>query len=329
MRLCLRPSLAMRVVFAAVCAAVCAGLAGGALAAEAFLSRRVTLIVAFPPGGGLDNVCRVVAQGLSKRVGQPVVVENKPGAGGNIGTAAGARAAPDGSTLMCIPHSIIQGGHLYTNLTYDVVKDLAPVTWLGSVDWYFLVRADSKINSLADLIAIGKSEPGKLSIGETGTSAVLISSLLESASGANFLHVPYSGGSPALTALLGGQVDVNTQNFEIASVQIKAGKLRALAVAAGKRSSSLPDVPAAAETLPGYEASGWYGVVGSSGTPADITRRWHVEIAAALEQPEVRQRLRATGMEVAPKGPDEFGALIRAEFDKWGQVIRKHGIKAN
>lgn len=315
----------------AACAVAAAGLLAGqaALAADAFPSRRVTMIVAFPPGGGLDNVCRVVAEGLSRRVGQPVVVENKPGAGGNIGTAAGARAAPEGYTLMCIPHSIIQGGHLYNNLTYDVVKDLVPVTYIGSVDWYFLVRADSKINSLVELIAIGKSEPGKLTIGETGTSAVLISSLRESASGAKFLHVPYNGGSPALTALLGGQVDVNTQNFEIASVQIKAGKLRALAVAAGKRSASLPDVPAVAETLPGYEASGWYGIVSSSGTPAELARRWYAEIVATLELPEVRQRLAATGMEVVPKGPEDFGALIRSDYDKWGQVIRKYGIKAN
>jgi len=312
----------------AVCATAFGLLAfGNALAAEPFPSKRATMIVAFPPGGGLDNVCRLVATGLSKRINQPVVIENRPGAGGNIGTAAGARAAPDGYTLMCIPHSIIQGGHLYNNLTYDVVKDLTPITYIGSVDWYFLVRTDSKINSLADLIAMGRSEPGKISIGETGTSAVLISSLLESASGAKFLHVPYSGGAPALTAVLGGQVDVNTQNFQIANAQIKAGKLRALAVAASKRSTHLPDVPAVAETLPGYDASGWYGIVASSGTPADLAQKWHAEILATINTPEIRQGLSASGMNVSPKGPQDFGALIRADYDKWGQVIRKYSIK--
>lgn len=309
----------------------CALSVSGAVAAQPadFPPQRTTMIVAFPPGGGLDNVCRLIANGLTRKIGYPVIVENRPGAAGNIGTAAGVRAAADGSTLICIPHSTIQGGHLYANLPFDVLKDLKPVSYIGSVDWFFMVRKDSKFGSINDLVTAGRASPGLITVGETGTSAKLITSLLESMSGAKFLHVPYKGGAPALTAVLGGQIDLGMQNFEIASAQVKAGTLRAIGVASKKRSSYLPDVPAVGEILPGYDAPGWYGIVAPGSTPHEIAKKWHAEIAAVLNTPEIRQRLASSGMEIGASGPDEFADMIRSEYDKWGQVIRKFGIKAD
>ncbi len=292
--------------------------------------RPVHWIVSFPPGGGNDIVARIIGQYLSEHLGQQFVIENKAGAGGNMGMQSALTSPPDGYTIAFVGPNNAISATLYQKLPFDFIRDSVPIAGTMRLTNVMEVHPSFPAKTLAEFIAYAKANPGKVNFasGGIGTSPHLSGELLKVMAGINIVHVPYRGAAPALTDVLAGQVPVLFDNLPSSIPHIKAGALRALGVTAAKRVAALPDVPAIAETLPGYEASVWYGIAAPKGTPSDIVDKLNGAVNAALADPTVQKRLAELGGEPMPMKPGEFGKLVASETEKWGKVIRAAGIKA-
>ena len=299
--------------------------------AQTYPTKPIRLVVPFPPGGATDILARDVAQKLTEAWGQQVIVDNRPGAGGNIGSELVAKSAPDGYTLemgTVGTHAI--NASLYAKMPYDHVKDFAPVILVAGVPNVLVVNPAVPANSVAELIAYAKANPGKLNFASSGngTSIHLSGELFKVMAGVQMTHVPYKGSSPALQDLLGGQVQLMFDNLPPSLPQIKAGKLRALAVTSLARAPALPDVPTMAEAgLPGYEASSWFGVLAPAGTPPAIVAKLNAEIAKWLATPEAKEKLSKQGANAAGGTPEDFAKHIAAETAKWAKVVKDSGAK--
>lgn len=316
-------------------AAVLAGLLclGGASLphAQDYPSQPVRFVVPFAPGGTTDVLARLVGEKLSASLGQQFVIDNKPGAGGNIGTAQVAKAEPDGYTILMGTvgtHAI--NASIYPKLPYDPIKDFAPVTLVATVPNVLVVNLEVPASSVAELTALAKEKPGELNFASSGngTSIHLSGELFKAMTGVDIVHVPYKGSGPAVVDLLGGQVQMMFDNLPSSAPQIQAGKLRALAVTSKERSPTLPDVPTMAEAgVPGYEALSWFGVLAPAGTPDAIVARLQAEIAKALADPAMRERFAELGAVPVGDTPAEFADFIGAETAKWAEVVQSAGIK--
>ena len=283
-----------------------------------------------PTGGAVDIVARTVGQPLAEALKQPVIVDNRPGASANIGMEIAAKAAPDGYTLLMASNGIATNMALFPNLTFDGRRDFAPIAKIGYAPLVIVVPASSPAKSLKDLITMAKAEPGKLTYASAGngSSGHLAGELLKSTATIDVLHVPYKGGAPAITDLLGERITFMPINPVEVIAHIRAGKLRTLAVASGKRVPFLPGVPTVAEAgLPGYEASVWWGLVAPMKTPPDIVRQLNAETDKALANPAIANKLAELGVVVTPGAPDEFGAFITSQTGLWSGVIKSGGIK--
>ena len=311
---------------------------GPALAQAGWPTKPVRIVVPFAPGGTTDILARALAPELAKAFGQAFLVDNKPGAGGNLGADAVAKSAPDGYTLLMGTvgtHAI--NASLYPKMPYDPVKDFAPIVLVAGVPNVLVMnpaKAEAyKINTVADLIRYAKANPGKLNMASSGngTSIHLSGELFKSMTGSFMLHFPYRGSGPALLDLIGGTMDLMFDNLPSALPQIKAGKLKALAVTSAQRSAALPDVPTIAEAgpVPGFDASSWFGLFAPAGTPAEIVNRVQQETAKALQIPAVNERLLSQGAIPGGQPPAEFVKFIAAETKKWAQVVKVSGAKVD
>jgi tripartite-type tricarboxylate transporter receptor subunit TctC len=316
------------------CAVSCiaaATVAAPSAAQDKWPSKPITYIVPFAAGGTTDVLARVIASKLGPALGASVIVDNKPGAGGNIGSDYVAKSAPDGYTILggtISSHAI--NVSLYPNMPYDPIKSFEPVTLIGTLPNVLVVNASSAYHNLKDLIAAAKAKPEALTFGSSGngTSQHLSSELFQSMTGARMLHIPYKGSAPAMQALLGQQVDLVFENILAAVPLIQSGKLRALGVTSSKRASSLPDVPSLAEAgLPGYEIVSWQAVFAPAGTPQPIVQRLAAEIGKIINEPDVKSRLAGLGVEPSGAGPAELAALQKSEVAKWGKLIKASHIK--
>ena len=298
---------------------------------QAYPSKPIRLIVPFAAGGGNDNVARLVGKRLADTLGQPVVVDNRPGAGGVVGAELAAKAAPDGYTLFLGgvgSHAI--NPNLHEKLPYDPLRDFAPVELLASAPLVLVVHPSVPARDIAEFVAYARAHPGRLNFASNGngSSSQLAAVMFDSMAGVDMVHVPYKGLSPALTDLLSGQVQLMFSSVVAILPHIKAGKLRGLATTGAKRLASLPELPTLAESgLPGYEASSWYGILAPAGTPRDIVMKLNAELSKALEQPEVKGSLLAEGAEPAGGSPEAFAAHIRAEKERLGKLIRDAKIR--
>ena len=297
--------------------------------AQAYPTRPVRLVVGFAAGGSSDILARLIGQWLSERLGQQFVIENRPGAGGNIGTEAVVNAAPDGYTLLLLSRTNTSNVTLYENLKFNFIRDIAPVASLMSVPNVLDVHPSVPVTTVPEFIAYANANPGKVNMGSggIGTSQHIAGELFKFMTGVNLVHVSYRGGAPAMTDLLGGRLqvmfDVVTESIEY----IKASKLRALAVTTAKRSELLPNIPIMSDFVPGYEAYQWYGIGMPRNTPVGIIDKLNKEINAALVDPKIKARLADLGGTAMASSPAEFGKFIAAETEKWGKVIRAANIK--
>jgi len=301
--------------------------------AQSYPNRAIRLVVPFPAAGTTDILARAAAQKLTEAFGQSVVVDNRPGAAGNIGSDLVAKSAPDGYTLLMGTvgtHAI--NPSLYSKMPYDHVKDFVPVVLVAGVPNVLVVNPALPVNSVADLIKLTKDKPGQINFASSGsgTSIHLSGELFKTMAGVDITHIPYKGSSPALTDLMGGQVQIMFDNLPSALPQIKAGKLRAIAVTSLKRAPVLPDVPTISESgLPGFEASSWFGVLAPAGTPAPIVARINAEVNKWLQSAEAREKLLSQGAEAAGGSPEQFANHIRAESEKWAKVVKASGAKVD
>jgi tripartite-type tricarboxylate transporter receptor subunit TctC len=299
-------------------------LALSSVQAQDYPSKPVRFLVGFAPGGGTDTLSRLIAPHLNALWGQPVVVENRPGADGSIATELAARAAPDGYTIVMVTNA-----HTITpfqrKLGYDPVKDFAPVTLVASTPNLLLVHPSLPVHDLKELIALAKRRPGELSFGSsgTGTSPYLAMEMLKQMAGIDMVHVPYKGSGPAVLALVGGHLQLMFGSITSTLPHVRANRLRAIAVSSSSRIAAAPEIPTVAESgLPGFEARTWYGVLAPAKTPAEIVQKVSADIGSVLRQPDVAGFLAKSGFDAIASSPDEFAAIIRADMEKWGKVIR-------
>jgi len=296
--------------------------------AQSYPSRAVKMVVPFPAGSATDQIARVVGQQLQESLGQPFVVENKPGAQGAIAATEVARAAPDGYTLMVGTNTPLAANpSLFKKLNYDPAKDFAPIARLGTISFMIMVRPDFPAKTFKEFLAHAKANPGKLSAGYGSAGSQVSQAMLRSMGRIDFIDVPYKGLPQAITDVLGGQVSFTFADLANALAQIKGGKLRGIAVTSQKRSALAPDIPAVAEELPGYELIAWFALVAPAGTPAPVVSRLHDVTVKALAKPEVGARFAALGTDVAPLNADELGAFIRSEIAKWAKMAKEAGIQ--
>jgi tripartite-type tricarboxylate transporter receptor subunit TctC len=297
--------------------------------AQAYPSRPVRILVGYAAGGPNDIMARLIAQWLSERLGQQFIIENRPGAASNIATEAALNAPPDGYTLMLVNASNAINATLYEKLNYDFMRDSAPVAGIARVSNVMEVSSSFPAKTVPEFIAYGKANPGTINFGSggVGTSIHLASELFKMMTGVPMVHVPYRGEAPALTDLIGGRIQVMFGTTPASIEHIRSGELRALAVTTAKRSSVLPDIPAMAEFIPGYEASSWYGIGAPKNTPADVISTLNREINAALADPKMQTRLADLGGTPLPGSPADFGAIVADETVKWGKVVKFSGAK--
>lgn len=304
-------------------------VAGGVLA-QAYPAKPVRMVVGFAAGGPTDIVARAIAQKMSEGLGQPVVVENRAGAGGMVATEFVAKAAPDGHTLlMGTIGGLAVSMSLNPNRGYDTLRDLAPISQTVNVTSVLIVNPAVKAATLGELIELARAQPGKMNYASSGIGTVthLAGELFKNMANVQIATVMYKGGAPALTAILRGEVDMSYENTLLVIPHIKAGKLRALAVTGAKRNPQLPEVPTIGEVLPGYAASGWYGLLAPAKTAPEIVARLEAEAIKATRAPEVAERLTASGAEPLGSTAAEFAALIRSEIEKWARVVKATGMK--
>src|SRR5579872_5583709 len=305
--------------------------AGGSTSAQSpFPSRPVHLFVPYSAGGGVDILARTLGDAVSKSWGQSVIVENRPGAGGIVASQALVTSVPDGYTLMVVASGHATNPFLYPKIPYDTFKDFTPISLLASSPNILMVRADSPFKTLADMIAQARAKPGSLSFGHagSGTSTHLAGELLNKLAGIEINAISYKGGAPAINDLLGGQIAMSFNNAPEALGQLQAGTLRALAVTTTSRSPFLPDVPAMAETVPGYDTEVWWGLLGPAGMASDLVARLSHDFVAALNTDAVKERLSKFGASPIGSSPAELDARIRADYEKWGAIIKASGISA-
>jgi tripartite-type tricarboxylate transporter receptor subunit TctC len=306
-----------------------AALSSAPSAAQTIASKPLKFIVPFGPGGSGDTLARLIGQHLSERIGQPVVIENRMGAGGNIGADAVAKSEPDGTTLLMGANYLAIAPNLYKKMSYDPIRELAPVTLIGGIPMVLVVNLAVPATSVAELIAIAKSKPGELAYATPGlgTSTHLGTELFKQQTGTDLRHVPYRANPLAMNDVIGGQIPVFFDFVTTGAPQVRAGKVRGLATTGLKRSPVLPELPTMIEAgVPNFEVSTWIAVFAAGGTPRTTAVRLHQEIAAILAMPAVKERLNTLGYDVAAEGPDQLAALMRSDTEKWGAVIAKAGI---
>ena len=305
--------------------ALLAVVISGGVFAQAYPARTVTIVTPFSPGGPVDTMARVFASKLNESMGQPVIVENRAGAGGAIGMNSVAKAEPDGYTILYTPNSIAINPALYRKLPFNAEKDLVPVTQALSTTLVIAAHPKLKIATVQDLVALAKSQPGKLNFGSSGVADPLQlgMEMLKISTGTDMLAIPYKGQGPMFTALLAGEVDVAVVSLQAALAPARSGQLRLLAVTGAKRSVAIPDVPTVAESgVPGYEISSWHGFFAPAGTPREIVMRIQREVARAVQLPDVRQRVESTGNEVVGSTPEEFDAKFRADVARFKKIVQ-------
>jgi tripartite-type tricarboxylate transporter receptor subunit TctC len=297
--------------------------------AQAYPSRPLRLIIGYPPGGSADITARLTGQWLSERLGQPVVIESRPGAATNLATEAVVRAAPDGYTLLLVAPANAINATLYDKLTFNFLRDIEPVAGIIRFPNVVVVNPSLPIKTIPELIAYAKANPGKLNMASSGNGSTIHMSgeLFKMLTGINMVHMPYRGGAPALTDLIAGQVHVMFDNVPTSAEHIKAGKLRGLAVTSTARSEVLPDLPAVADFLPGYEASAWYGLGVPKNTPGEVIDKINKAMNAILADPKSQARFAELGASLLPGSPADFGKLIAEETEKWGKVVKFSGAK--
>lgn len=320
----------MRLFLLLVTAVVLDFAAPGAGVAQTYPAKPIRLISPYAPGGGTDILARLIGQKLAENFGQPVIVENRPGAGGIIGTEIVAKSPADGYTIMLAsPSPIVVAPHLHKKLAYNPLKDLAPITLISVVPAVLVVHPSLPAKSVRELIALASSKPGRLTFSSSGNGGTghLAGEMLKMMSGVDMVHVPYKGTGPATTAVLSGEVSLSFGNIISLLPHVKANRLRAVAVTTPKRSPVLPDIPALAETLAGYSAGPWYGVLAPTGTPQDIIAKLNQEIVKILRSPEVKQNLSSEGADPVGSTPGEFAAHLKAETERWGKVVRQARMK--
>src|SRR5262245_62072945 len=301
-------------------------------AQESWPSRPVRMILPFPPGGGTDILGRLIAERLSASLGQPVVTENRGGAGGNVGAEAAAHSAPDGYTIVLVAPSLAISPSLYSRLNYDPVKDFAPISLVATVPNVMLTHPAVEAQTLKEFIALARSRPGAMNYGSggAGTSNHLAGELFNIVTGVKLVHVPYKGVNLAMQGVLAGEVHLVFIGIPAALPHIKAGRLRALALVAPQRSPALPEVPTAAEAgLKDFEVTTWYGVMAPAGTPRPIVARLNGELTKIMQTPDTKERLAALATDPLTSTPEEFGAYLKKEIAKWGEVVRKANLKAD
>jgi len=296
-------------------------------------TKPVRLIVPFPPGGGTDILARLVATKLTETVGWQIVIDNRGGAGGNLGLQAAAQAAPDGYTMVIGQTSNLAiNPALYNKLPYDPIRDFVPVSLVSASPIVLVVAAKSPYKTLGDLVAAAKAKPGQLTFASPGSGTVshLTGELFQRTAGIKFVHVPYKGAAQALPDLLGGRIDIYSSSLETAMSHMKAGTIRALAVTSTQRVTVAPDVPTVAESgYKGFEATTWYGILVAKGTPEAIVNRLTVEITKVLQLADMKERMAATGGLAVKTGPKEFGTLLNAEIPRWGRIVKESGAKVD
>ena len=297
----------------------------GAARAEVYPSRPVHIIVPVPPGGALDIIARLMGQWLSDHLGQTFVIENRPGAGTNIGIDAVAHSPADGYTLLLIPQSVTTNATLFQHLNFDFIRDIVPVAMISSLPLVMEVNVSNPAKTVPEFIAWAKANPGKISMasGGTGSASHIGGELFKMMTGVDMLHVPYKGGAPAITDLMGGQIQVYFSPLPESISVIKGGKVRALAVTTAKRTASLPDVPTIGESVPGFQINTWQGIGAPKNTSAEIVARLNKEINAALADEKIKARLAQLGSEPNPMSPAEFEKLVVDETAKWAKVIHE------
>jgi tripartite-type tricarboxylate transporter receptor subunit TctC len=306
-------------------------VASGATVAQSYPTRPIRLVVPSSAGAGVtDIMARLVGQHLSMSLGQQIVIDNRPGASGILGAEVVAKAPPDGYTLLIANVSLIVNPYLYAKMPYDPLTDFMPVTMVNSAPLQLVVHPSVPANSVAELVAYAKSRPGQLNYGSggLGSTPFLSAELFKSITGIDVVHVPYKGGAPALTELVGGQLTFMIENVPGTTPFVKSGKLRALAITSTERSPLAPDLPTMVEAgVPGYEMSGWNGIFAPKGTPTEIVARLHAELAKLLRAPEVKEQFAALGAEPIGDAPDQFAAFLKADTARWGKIIKEKGIR--
>jgi len=297
--------------------------------AQTYPTRPLRLIIGYPPGGSADITARLTGQWLSERLGQPVVIESRPGAATNLATEAVVRAAPDGYTLLLVAPANAINATLYDKLTFNFLRDIEPVAGIIRFPNVVVVNPSLPIKTIPELIAYAKANPGKLNMASSGNGSTIHMSgeLFKMLTGINMVHVPYRGGAPALTDLIAGQVHVMFDNVPTSAEHIKAGKLRGLAVTSTARSEVLPDLPTVADFLSGYEASAWYGLGVPKNTPGEVIEKINKAMNAILADPKSQARFAELGASLLPGSPADFGKLIAEETEKWGKVVEFSGAK--
>ena len=296
-------------------------------------NKPIKVVVTFPPGGSSDAIIRILSTRLNDKLGHPLVLENRPGAGGNIGLSAVAKAAPDGYMLgVGAAGGLTANSSLYPQMPFDVAKDFAPITMLASIPFVLVGHPSVPADNMQQLIALAKSQPGKVSIGHggNGTAMHLSTALFTQMADIKLIEVPYRGSGPAAMDTLSGQIQLSVTDLAAALPHIKAGKLKAFAVTSPKRLSNLPDVPTLSESgLTGYDSTGWFGLVAPTGTPPQIIQRLHAEFTAALNDESIKSQMRQNGMEPIATSIEGFDSYIKSETQKWAKVIKQANIKLN
>lgn len=320
----------MKIKYAVAMALALAAI--GELHAQTFPARPVRILVAFPPGGGTDIVARIISPRLTEIWGQQVIVENRAGASGVIGTEAAARSAPDGHTLfMATMGNATVNQHLYPKMPVDPLRDLSPLSQVVAVHFVMVAHPSLPARNVKELIALARSRPGQINYSSSGPGGAphLGMELFKSMAKVNLVHIPYKGSGPSFADLIGGQVSLTSDSLVQALPYIRADRLRALGVLGAKRSPLIPDVPTIAESgVPGYELTNWFGLLTPSGTPRELVSRINGAVVKVLQQPDVREKLVAMGADVVGSSPDEFGAFMQAESAKWAKVIGEAHIRA-
>ena len=308
-------------------AVLCAALWSTIAVAQSYPTKPIRIIVGYPAGGPTDMIARTVAQKLSPALGQQVIVDNRPGASGMIGAELAVKAPPDGYTLLTVPITYAVTPSVFPKMPYDAEKDLAPVALVAAAPFILVVHPTLPVKTVKDLIALAKSRPGQINYASASAGGMphLAGELFNIMAGVKLTHIPYKGAAPATIDLLAGQVSLMFNNMLSAMPHVKSGKLRAVAVTSAKRSSAVPELPTVAETIPGFEASGWYGAFAPAATPREIIAKLNGEINRLMRQPDVAQRLAGDGVGAVTMTPAEFGTYLHSEIVKWGKVVKISG----